>query len=83
MTTTVNKTMINQTENTVYTKVMDLWYQKWTIHTNQTGKFLVTSRHGNRYSMVMMSIDDNVIFVKPIKNCNNTEFQQAYRHLLR
>ena len=55
-------------ERDIYTKVIDMWDDKGTIYTDQTEKFPTKSRSGNRYIMVMVSIDSHTILVTPMKN---------------
>ena len=67
----------------MYTKVVDLWDDKETIYTDQTGAFPVTAHSGARYVMVMVTIDANTILVSPMKNRSNQELRNAYLGLLK
>ena len=62
---------------------MDLWDDKQTIYTDQTGAFPVTAQSGARYVMVMVTIDANTILVTPMKNRSNQELRNAYLDLLK
>ena len=53
-----------------------------TVFLDQTGKFPTQSQRGNKYIMVMVEIDSNVILVKPITSRNNHKLAQAYRVLM-
>ena len=57
-------------EHNVFVKVVEL---KNTIHTNQTGRFGITSQSGMQYIMVMVKVDSNTILVKLIKNRTSNE----------
>ena len=57
------KSEVGKKERDVYTKVIDLWDQKGTIYTDQTGNLPVQSRSGNRFIVVMVAIDSNAILV--------------------
>jgi len=70
-------------ERDIYTKVIDLWDDKGTIYTDQTGKFPTKSRSGNRYIMVMVAIDSHAILVTPMKNKTDQEMRLAYLSLLK
>jgi hypothetical protein len=48
----------------VYVKVYDA---RETTFSNQTRQFPTRSKSGNKYIMVMVEIDSNVILVKPLK----------------
>ena len=48
------------------------------IYSDQTGKFPVKSRAGNRYIMVMVEIDSNYILVVPMKNKTDDEMIATY-----
>ena len=49
----------------VYTKIYNITE---TMHTDQTGRFPVTSSRGNQYVMVLVEVDGNFIDAKPMKN---------------
>ena len=44
-----------------------------TVFSDQTGQFPTRSQRGNKYIMVMVEIDRNVILVEPINNCKDEE----------
>ena len=52
----------------MYVKLVDLWDQKGTIYTDQTGNLPVRARSGNRFIMVMVAIDSNAILVTPVRD---------------
>ncbi len=39
-----------------------------TAHSDQTGRFPVTSSSGNKYIMVLVEVDGNFIDAEPMKN---------------
>ena len=53
----------------VYTKTCKVCK---TMFSNQTGQFPICLQKGNRYIMVMVDINNNVILIKPMKSCNMT-----------
>ena len=63
----------------VYIKVYEA---KETLYTDQTGRFPVASRSGNRYIMVMVEVDSNAILVEPMKSRRDSKMQRAYLALL-
>ena len=62
-------------EQDVYFKVYDM---KHTIYSDQTGRFPVQSKSGNKYVMVMVEIDSNAILVEAMKSKSDAEMQRAY-----
>ena len=56
---------------------------KETTYTDQTGKFPVTSRSGNKYIMVMVEVDSNAILEEPMKSRHDNKMQRAYLALLK
>ncbi|KAL7501977.1 hypothetical protein ACHAXN_000105, partial [Cyclotella atomus] len=48
------------------------------VHTDQTGRFSVTSSRGHRYIMVLINIDSNYIAMEPMKSRKTAELIQAY-----
>ena len=72
----------NVREQDVYTKVVDIPGLTEKIYTDQTGKFTITPRSGNKYVMVMFPIDNNAILFSPMKNRKDTELQREYLELL-
>ena len=77
------KSEVGKKERDVYTKVIDLWDQKGTIYTDQTGNLPVQSRSGNRFIMVMVAIDSNAILVTPVKDHTDQQLRNAYLTLLK
>ncbi|EJK55033.1 hypothetical protein THAOC_25280 [Thalassiosira oceanica] len=63
----------------VYIKVHEA---KNTIFSDQTGRFPVTSRAGNKYIMLMVEIDSNAVLVEPMSSRTEKEMQRAYLALL-
>ena len=64
----------------VYIKVYNM---REKIYSDQTGQFPKTSFSGNKYIMVMVEVDSNVILVEPIKSKHDNEMQRAYKqHIL-
>jgi hypothetical protein len=51
------------------------------IYTDQTGRFTVVSRKGNKYIMVLYDYDSNVILAKPIKNRTAPELLEAFQFM--
>ena len=49
----------------IHVKVTEM---KNTIYTNHTGKFLVTSRRGHKYLMIMFEVARNAILAETMKN---------------
>merc|ERR1719148_127834 len=52
------------------------------FYSDQTGRFPKTSFSGNKYIMVMVEVDSNVILVEPMKSKHDDEMQRAYKHLI-
>ena len=77
------KPLLGKKGRDVYIKMVDTWDMKNTIYSDQTGKFPVKSRAGNRYIMVMVEIDSNYILVEPMKNKTDEAMIAAYKTLLR
>ena len=75
--------MLGKKGRDVYIKMVDTWDMKGTIYSDQTGKFPVKSRAGNRYIMVMVEIDSNYILVAPMKNKWDEEMIATYQQLLK
>jgi hypothetical protein len=54
------------------------------MYTDQTGRFPVISRRGNKHIMVLYDYDSNSILVEPIKNRTDAEILRAFeRHVTR
>ena len=49
------------------------------MYSNQTGKFPITSAHGNRYSMVAVELDGNYIDCEPIHSRKAKALTNAYQ----
>ena len=52
------------------------------MYTNQTGQFLVMSKQGNRYIMMLFEADENLILVEQMKNRTLREMCKAYEKLM-
>merc|ERR1711923_175471 len=76
------KPLLGKKGRDVYIKMVDTWDMKGTIYSDQTGKFPVKSRAGNRYIMVMVKIDSNYILVAPMKNKSDDKMIATYQKLL-
>ena len=63
----------------VYAKVYDA---KETTFSDQTGQFRTRSRRGNKYIMVMVEADSNVILFEPLKSRKDAELIHGYKSLL-
>ena len=69
----------NKKEHDVYIEVYE---PKDTIHSNQTGKFLVQSRAGHNYIMAMVHVNTNAVLAEPMMSRSAAEMIRAYRALL-
>ena len=69
-----------QSENTnlVFFKKVDL---SGKIYTDQTGRFQVTSRKGNKYILVAYHYDSNTIHAEPLKTRLGLDLTDAYQKL--
>ncbi len=65
--------------NDIFVHVEDLNQE---IHTSQTGAFPHTSQHGIHYIMVVIHLNANYIFAKPMKNRMEGEMIRAYQKIL-
>ena len=63
----------------IYVKINDL---KETMYTNQTGAFPVTSKQGNKYTMILCEIENDVIMSEAIQNRSSGEIVRAYQVLM-
>jgi len=52
------------------------------MFSNQTGRYPTRSQRGNKYIMVMVEINSNVILVEPMKSRKDEEMIRAYNALL-
>ena len=77
------KSEAGKKERDVYVKLVDLWDQKGTIYTDQTGNLPVRARSGNRFIMVMVAIDSNAILVTPVRDHTDQQLRNAYLPLLK
>ena len=59
-----------------------LYKTRYTIYTDQTGKFPHTSSRGNNYQMIIHEIDGNSTWVDPMKNKTQGEIINARRRAL-
>jgi hypothetical protein len=68
----------------VYAAIINAPTATGQIYTDQTGRFPVVSRRGNKYIMVLYDYDSNSILVEPIKNRTDAEILHAFeRHVTR
>jgi hypothetical protein len=51
------------------------------IHSNQTGRFPITSSRGSKYIMAVYDYDLNAILTKPLTSRTKTELLRAYSKL--
>jgi hypothetical protein len=65
-------------EHCVYMKPISIIGQ---IHSNQTGRFPITSSRGSKYIMVVYDYDSNAILTEPLTSRTKTELLQAYSKL--
>jgi hypothetical protein len=61
--------------NSIYAATIDAGQ----IYTDQTGRFPVVSRKGNKYIMVVYEYDGNDILAEPIKNRTSPELLKAFQ----
>ena len=50
-------------------------------YTNQTGRFPITSRNGNKYILLVYHYDSNTIHAEPLKNRTGIELKTSYHKL--
>ena len=77
------KPLLGKKNRDVYIKMVETWDMKNTIYSDQTGKFPVKSRVGNRYIMIMVEIDSNAILVTPVRDHTDQQLRNAYLTLLK
>jgi hypothetical protein len=65
----------------VYVAIVQAPNESSQIYTDQTGHFLVTSRQGNKYIMILYDYDSNSILAKPMKSQTDDEIIQSYQAL--
>jgi hypothetical protein len=63
-------------------KASDMYEIRETTFSDQTGKFPIRSRSGNKYMMIMVEIDSSAILVEPMKSRKDAEMIRAYDALL-
>jgi hypothetical protein len=63
-------------------KASDMYEVRETTFSDQTGKFPIRSRSGNKYIMIMVEIDSSAILVEPMKSRKDAEMIRAYDALL-
>ena len=63
-------TLCGKKQRDVFTKVYDVHE---TIFPDQTGQYPKRSQKGNKYVMVIVEIDSNVILVKPLSGRKDVE----------
>jgi hypothetical protein len=63
----------------MFIKVVDL---SDTIHSNLTGAFPFALQCSNRYIMVVIHINSNYIFCKPMKNKTESKMIAAYQQII-
>jgi hypothetical protein len=73
-------TILLTKHNNVYTKVKEA---QETMYTDQTGAFPVRSRKGNRYIMILVEIDQNIIISEPTRSRTSGELTKAYQALMK
>jgi hypothetical protein len=65
--------------NDIFVKIYEL---AETIHTDQTGAFLVASQRGYQYIMIGIHIDANYIFCETMKNRTEGKMINAYQKMV-
>ena len=68
--------MQSEDTNIVFLKTVDLTGK---IYTDQTGRFPVTSRKGNKYILVTYHYDSNTIHAEPLKTISVLDLKTAYQ----
>jgi hypothetical protein len=71
-TNATNPPTINNQQKATPKKMQDMFIQipnaNNTAHSDQTGRFPVTSCSGNKYIMVLVEVDGNFVDAEPMKN---------------
>jgi hypothetical protein len=75
---THNKAAFHERTHCVYMKPIAVTGQK---HSDQTGRFPITSSRGSKYIMVVYDYDLNAILTKPLTSRTETELLRAYSKL--
>jgi hypothetical protein len=65
----------------VYAAIIQALNESGQIYTNQTGRFPVTSRGGNKYIMILYDYDSNSILAEPMKSRTDDEIIRSYQAL--
>jgi hypothetical protein len=65
----------------VYAAIVQAPNESGQIYTNQTGRFPVTSRRGNKYIMILYDYDSNSILAEPMKSRTDDEIIPSYQAL--
>jgi hypothetical protein len=65
----------------VYAAIVQALNESGQIYTNQTGRFPVTSRGGNKYIMILYDYDSNSILAEPMKSQTDDEIIRSYQAL--
>jgi hypothetical protein len=63
-------------------KASNMYEVRETTFSDQTGKFPIRSRSGNKYMMIMVEIDSSAILVEPMKSHKDAEMIRAYNALM-
>ena len=71
-------TPLEQRSNTVFTNITNHDRQ---IATDITGKFLVTSKMGNKYLFILYEHDINIILIRPMKAITDSKLIQVFKDL--
>ena len=81
-TNAANPPTINNQQKVKPKKMQDMFIQihnaNNTAHSDQTGRFPVTSSSGNKYIMVLVEVDGNFIDAEPMKNKTARSMIKAY-----
>ncbi len=81
-TNAANSPAINNQQKAKPKKMQDIFIQSHnannTAHSDQTGRFPVTSSSGNKYIMVLVEVDGNFIDAEPMKNKTAGSMIKAY-----
>ncbi len=81
-TNAANPLTINNQQKAQPKKMQDMFIQihnpNNTAHSDQTGRFPVTSNSGNKYIMVLLEVDGNFIDAEPMKNKTAGSMIKAY-----
>ena len=53
-----------------------------TVFSYQTWQFPTRSKQGNKYIMVMVETDSNIVLVEPINKCTDAELTRSYHAMM-